>query len=157
MNQLKEGDCDIKNVGPEYAEFIQILTCPNPSKRPTTETIKQQMKKFLPSIPQHTSETDYSLSIIDLVGTPPDFAIDCPVCLQILQKPLKQSCCGKSICELCIQKLYDKSHCPCCKQSYTSVHDKDLEKSLDKLALCLLNFSKLKTGIVFLNLDGVGK
>ena len=50
---------------------------------------------------------------------PPPAALqtDCPICLLILREPYQVTCCGKSYCKTCIERVIraDKP-CPCCLQ-----------------------------------------
>ena len=40
---------------------------------------------------------------------------ECPICLHILRDPYQVTCCGKSFCRLCIDRVKgDLKPCPCC-------------------------------------------
>ena len=144
LSQLKEGNCDnIKGVNQKMLEFITLLTCPNPKKRPTSLTIKQSMMKkirqvFLSNavLSHSVDDPDDSVYMEDLAeAISPAFQIECPVCLEILKQPVQVQCCGKNICSACIQRIQARNGpCPCCKKNeYNSFHNMGLEQSLDKI------------------------
>ena len=56
----------------------------------------------------------------------------CPICLLILREPHQVSCCGKSFCRACIQKIEaKKKSCPTCNQeNFDSFHNKGLQQPL---------------------------
>ena len=42
---------------------------------------------------------------------------ECPICLLILRKPYQVTCCGKSFCKECIERIKTgKRACPCCNR-----------------------------------------
>ena len=42
---------------------------------------------------------------------------ECPVCLLILREPYQVTCCGKSFCRVCIERVKaDNKPCPCCNR-----------------------------------------
>lgn len=75
-----------------------------------------------------------------MAGFDCDFAEDvtrgvqakCPICLLVLREPYQATCCGKSFCRTCIQKVKAISkHCPMCKEThYNLFHDKGLQQAL---------------------------
>lgn len=67
---------------------------------------------------------------------PSGLQTDCPVCLQILREPYQVTCCGKSFCRLCIEKIKsdNKSQCPTCKNtSFQDFPNKGLQQFLNQL------------------------
>ena len=57
---------------------------------------------------------------------------ECPVCLQILREPYQVTCCGKSFCRQCIERVKaDHKPCPCCKQdNFNDFPNKGLQQPL---------------------------
>ncbi len=53
----------------------------------------------------------------EFVEEPPScFQSECPICLLILRDPYQVTCCGKSFCKVCIQKIKaNNQRCPTCK------------------------------------------
>ena len=42
---------------------------------------------------------------------------ECPICLHILREPYQVTCCGKSFCRLCIERVKGSNKpCPCCNK-----------------------------------------
>ena len=56
----------------------------------------------------------------------------CPICLLILREPFQVTCCGKSFCRACIQRIVaDSQRCPTCKQLYFELfRNKGLQQPL---------------------------
>ena len=56
----------------------------------------------------------------EFVEPPADYLqSECPICLHILREPYQVTCCGKSFCRLCIERVKDHSSnkpCPCCNK-----------------------------------------
>ena len=57
---------------------------------------------------------------------------ECPICLLVLREPYQATCCGKSFCKECIDRVQAKSKtCPTCKERNSQVfRDKRLQQSL---------------------------
>ena len=57
---------------------------------------------------------------------------ECPICLLVLREPYQATCCGKSFCKECIDRVQAKSKtCPTCKDRNSQVfRDKRLQQSL---------------------------
>ena len=57
---------------------------------------------------------------------------ECPVCLHILREPYQVTCCGKSFCRLCIERVKgDLQHCPCCNaENFNDFPNKGLQQPL---------------------------
>ena len=69
----------------------------------------------------------------ELTEEPPaSLQYDCPICLLIHCEPYKVSCCGKSFCRKCIQRIKaSKQPCPTCKDDkFESFPNEALEQSL---------------------------
>lgn len=69
----------------------------------------------------------------EFVEKPPDaFQTECPVCLSILRDPYQMTCCGKSYCHTCIDKVRrERRSCPTCKKRELSYfQNKGLKQSL---------------------------
>ena len=58
--------------------------------------------------------------------------LDCPICLLVLREPYQATCCGKSFCKECIERLKIRSNsCPICKtENFFSYPNKGLQQSL---------------------------
>ena len=64
---------------------------------------------------------------------PPQYLqTQCPICLLVLREPFQVTCCGKSFCRACIERLGAENHpCPTCNQrNYTSFQNKGLQQPL---------------------------
>ena len=57
---------------------------------------------------------------------------ECPICLHILREPYQVTCCGKSFCRQCIERVKDNNKpCPCCnKDSFNDFPNKGLQQPL---------------------------
>ena len=66
----------------------------------------------------------------EFVEEPPKWLqIECPVCLLILRDPYQVTCCGKSFCRECIERV--NKPCPCCKQdTFNAFPNKGLRQPL---------------------------
>ena len=67
------------------------------------------------------------------VEKPPEFfQTSCPICLLILREPHQVTCCGKSFCRTCIQKIKTKKNpCPTCnKENFTDFPNLGLQQPL---------------------------
>lgn len=76
----------------------------------------------------------------DFLEEPPR-KLECPICLLTLRNPHLLSCCGVKVCEACIVEVKaDEKPCPLCKQSFTSLLDKELNRAiLDLPVRCSLS------------------
>ena len=56
----------------------------------------------------------------------------CPICLLVLREPYQATCCGKSFCKKCIDRVKDRNgSCPTCKtENFFCYPNKGLEQSL---------------------------
>ena len=56
----------------------------------------------------------------------------CPICLLILREPFQVTCCGKSFCKACIQRIETGNNpCPTCNQdNFDSFQNKGLQQPL---------------------------
>ena len=69
----------------------------------------------------------------EFVEDPPKYLqTDCPVCLHIIREPYQVTCCGKSFCKVCIERVKAKNNpCPCCKQdNFDDFPNKGLQQPL---------------------------
>ena len=69
----------------------------------------------------------------DFVEDPPKWLqTECPVCLLILRDPYQVTCCGKSFCRECTERVKaDRKPCPCCKQdTFNDFPNKGLKQPL---------------------------
>ena len=69
----------------------------------------------------------------DFVDELPKFVrSSCPICLLVLREPHQVTCCGKTFCEACIERVRDTSMvCPACKQGGFFLYpDKGLKQEL---------------------------
>ena len=57
---------------------------------------------------------------------------ECPICLQVLREPYQVTCCGKSFCRQCIERIKgNHKPCPCCKQdNFNDFPNKGLQQPL---------------------------
>ena len=58
---------------------------------------------------------------------------ECPICLLLLREPYQATCCGKSFCKECIERVKTNNHpCPTCNEieRFNVFHNKGLEQSL---------------------------
>ena len=69
----------------------------------------------------------------EFIEKPPKaFQYECPICLLVLREPYQATCCGKSFCKKCIERVkYQNGSCPTCKtENFFSYPNKGLEQSL---------------------------
>ena len=69
----------------------------------------------------------------EFVDDPPKYLqAECPVCLHIIREPYQVTCCGKSFCKVCIERVKAKNNpCPCCKQdNFDDFPNKGLQQPL---------------------------
>ena len=54
----------------------------------------------------------------EFVEAPVDYLqSECPICLHILREPYQVTCCGKSFCRRCIERVKGSNKpCPCCNK-----------------------------------------
>ena len=64
-----------------------------------------------------------------------DIQTDCPVCLQVLFEPYKVTCCGKSFCQPCIERIKaDQQACPTCREeNFSCFLNEELQNSIHQL------------------------
>ena len=80
-----------------------------------------------------SKETEKGGFECEFVKKPPeDVQSKCPVCEQILREPYQTSCCGKSFCRVCIERIKtDNKPCPTCKEeNFDTFHCKKLQNTL---------------------------
>lgn len=82
----------------------------------------------------------------EFVEPPPKFfCAECPICLHVLREPCQVSCCGKSFCYECIDKVResDDPMCPCCKDlDFDDFMDKRLQQTLYEFKVYCTHKSK---------------
>ena len=82
----------------------------------------------------------------EFVEPPPKFfRAECPICLHVLREPCQVSCCGKSFCYECIEKVResDDPMCPCCKDlDFDDFVDKRLQQTLYEFKVYCTHKSK---------------
>ena len=64
---------------------------------------------------------------------PPEWLqTECPLCLHILRQPYQVTCCGKSFCKECIERVKaNNKPCPCCKgDNFNDFPNKGLQQPL---------------------------
>ena len=69
----------------------------------------------------------------EFVEKPPKaFQYECPICLLVLREPYQATCCGKSFCKKCIDRVKGNNQdCPTCNErNFNLFHNKGLEQSL---------------------------
>ena len=69
----------------------------------------------------------------EFVQDPPQWLqTECPICLHILREPYQVTCCGKSFCRLCIERVKgDHKPCPCCNENdFNDYSNKGLQQPL---------------------------
>ena len=66
-----------------------------------------------------------------VVKPPKALQSECPVCLQVLREPYQTTCCGKSYCRVCIDRLKaGRSKCACCNKPIKDFPNIGLQQSL---------------------------
>ena len=89
----------------------------------------------------HVSQVENKMAMLknqvgfecEFVDEPPQYLqTECPVCLQILREPYQVTCCGKSFCRQCIERVKaEHKRCPCCKQdNFNDFPNKGLQQPL---------------------------
>ena len=69
----------------------------------------------------------------EFVKEPPNvIQTNCPICLQVLCEPSQVTCCGKSYCKSCIERVKVRNNpCPCCQESnFIDYPNKGLQQPL---------------------------
>ena len=69
----------------------------------------------------------------EFVEAPVDYLqSECPICLHILREPYQVTCCGKSFCRLCIERVKGSNKpCPCCNNDdFNDFPNKGLQQPL---------------------------
>lgn len=72
---------------------------------------------------------------VDFVRKPPkELQTDCSVCLQVLSQPKMVDCCGYRFCSSCLTQVEQSAGrqqlCPLCGRPFSSMHDRQLERTL---------------------------
>ena len=72
---------------------------------------------------------------VEFVRKPPrELQTECSVCLQVLAQPKMVDCCGYRFCSSCLSQVEfsvgRQQLCPLCGQPFTSMPDKQLERTL---------------------------
>ena len=66
----------------------------------------------------------------DFLESPPSI-YECPVCLLVLREPHLLSCCGVKICNPCVSQIQGaQGVCPVCREGFTVMMDKQLNRSI---------------------------
>ena len=81
----------------------------------------------------------------EFVEDPPQWLqTECPICLQILREPYQVTCCGKSFCRQCIERVEgDHKPCPCCKKDeFDDFPNKGLQQPLYGFKVYCVNKEK---------------
>ena len=70
---------------------------------------------------------------LKFVEAPPE-DVWCPVCMTVMRNPHLLSCCGRHVCRDCVSKIErDRKPCPLCREGFTSLLDKGLQRKVDQL------------------------
>ena len=82
--------------------------------------------------PDTSSEKYRSEFDCQFVDAPKELQSECPVCLSILREPCQVTCCGKSFCRACIERVREEGDpCPTCnEEKYSHFSNKGLQESL---------------------------
>lgn len=85
-----------------------------------------------------TPETQIGGYVCEFVSPPKEIQFECSICLHIVKEPRLVSCCGYRFCSDCILRVErDRNPCPLCNESFTTLPDKLLERTLkQKLVTC---------------------
>ena len=70
----------------------------------------------------------------EFVEKPPKaFQSECPICLLVLREPYQATCCGKSFCKECIERVKaNNQDCPTCNDKNLNLfNNKGLQQSLN--------------------------
>ena len=81
----------------------------------------------------------------EFVEKPPKaFQSECPICLLVLREPYQATCCGKSFCKECIERVKaNKQDCPTCNdKNFNLFHNKGLQQSLNDFEVYCSHKSK---------------
>ena len=67
-----------------------------------------------------------------------DLQSECSICLHVLREPHIVGCCGNRFCHSCIEPIRRMTkRCPLCNASFTTLPDKQLERTLnEKMVYC---------------------
>ena len=74
----------------------------------------------------------------DFIGGPPkELHWQCSICLLTLRQPYVVDCCGHHFCKACLDgatevNVIGRTRCPLCKQEFTSMPNKGLERELNQ-------------------------
>ena len=81
----------------------------------------------------------------EFVEKPPKaFQSECPICLLVLREPYQATCCGKSFCKECIERINaNNQDCPTCNDKNLNLfHNKGLQQSLNDFEVYCSHWSK---------------
>ena len=81
----------------------------------------------------------------EFVEKPPKaFQSECPICLLVLREPYQATCCGKSFCRECIERVKtNNKDCPTCNdKNFNLFHNKGLQQSLNDFEVYCSHKSK---------------
>ena len=81
----------------------------------------------------------------EFVTEPPSvIQINCPVCLLVLRESSQVTCCGKSYCRSCIERVKLRNNpCPCCQlRNFVDYPNKGLQQPLYGLQVYCTNKTK---------------
>ena len=81
----------------------------------------------------------------EFVEKPPKaFQSECPICLLVLREPYQATCCGKSFCKECIERVKaNNQDCPTCNdKNFNLFHNKGLQQSLNDFEVYCSHKSK---------------
>ena len=69
---------------------------------------------------------------------------ECPICLLVLREPYQATCCGKSFCKECIERVKaNNQDCPTCNdKNFNLFHNKGLQQSLNDFKVYCSHWSK---------------
>ena len=104
----------------------------HPNSKPSPESqldgCPQDHPPVRASKPPHPSGYD-----CEFVGEHPQEQYKCPICLLVLRDPQQVTCCGKSYCKVCIDRVVkDGKPCPTCNAVAFSIFpNKGLRRTLD--------------------------
>ena len=81
----------------------------------------------------------------EFVEAPADYLqSECPICLHIFREPYQVTCCGKSFCRQCIERVKrNNKPCPCCnKYDFNDFPNKGLQQPLYGFKVYCVNKGK---------------
>ena len=98
------------------------------SRRKATSLEQQETEPPTAALPKR--QVGFDCVFVELPQE--NFQADCPICLLVLREPHQVTCCGKSFCRVCIEKVQAlRNPCPTCNLHNFSVYpNKGLKCSL---------------------------